>query len=94
VWSRGQRALFVTDAGGHSVRRLDLAEGRVRTWLGDPSQQGRLPSGQRTPWAQATLYYPSAPVLLPSPTSEPTRERLAYISEGAIYLATPGARQP
>lgn len=94
VWSRGQRALFVTDAGGHSVRRHDLAEGRVRTWLGDPSQQGGLPSGQRTPWAQATLYYPSAPVLLPSPTSEPTRERLAYISEGAIYLATPGARLP
>lgn len=94
VWSRGQRALFVTDAGGHSVRRLDVVEGRVRTWLGDPSQQGGLPSGRRTPWAQATLYYPSAPGLLPSPTSDPTGERLAYISEGAIYLATPGARRP
>lgn len=94
AWSRSQRALFVSDAGGHSIRRLDLVAGRVRTWLGDPSQQGGLPAGRRTPWAQATLYYPSAPLLLPDARSAVAVERLAYISEGAIYLAIPSARLP
>jgi len=94
AWSRSQRALFVTDAGGHSVRRIDRRLGRVSTWLGDPSQQGGLPAGRRTPWAQATLYYPSAPLLLPAASAADTPEKLAYLSEGAIYLATPSARQP
>ncbi len=93
-WSRSQRALFVTDAGGHHIRRLDLVAGRVRTWLGDPSQQGGRSPGRRTPWAQATLYYPSAPLLLPGACAAVSVEKRACILRRCEFnLRRPGSLQ-
>lgn len=84
AFSSAEQALYVSDAGNHAIRRLDLAAGKVTTWLGDPSVQGGIPSGKKVRFADATLYYPSAPVIAGG--------GLLYISESAVYLALPGKR--
>jgi DNA-binding beta-propeller fold protein YncE len=79
--SAGEQALYVTDSGTNSIRRIDLNARHVTTWLGDPAVSGGFPSGVQQRFDAATLYFPSAPVIAGG--------GLAYVSEGAVYLARP-----
>lgn len=79
AFSAGEGALYVSDAGGHTIRRLDLAARRSATWLGDPSLIGGLAAPRS--FRDATLYFPAAPVIAGG--------ALGYIGETAIYLARP-----
>jgi hypothetical protein len=81
LYAAGEDALYAVDGAGHTIRRVDLTGKTVATWLGDPTRNGGLPSGVRTPFATATLYFPAAPTFVGG--------NLAFASEGAVYLATP-----
>jgi DNA-binding beta-propeller fold protein YncE len=81
AWSSAEAALYVTDVS--TVRRLDFASQTVSTWLGDPTRRGGLVPGVPTSFADATLYFPGAPVIAGG--------ALGFVSEHAIYRARPAA---
>jgi DNA-binding beta-propeller fold protein YncE len=81
VWSGAEAALYVTDLS--TVRRLDFAAQTVSTWLGDPTRRGGLVPGVLVSFADATLYFPGAPVIAGG--------ALGFVSEHAVYRARPTA---
>jgi hypothetical protein len=81
AYSRGEDALYVTDGGNGSVRRIDLGAGVVTTWLGDPSLQGN--SAGAAPFESATLFMPHDPMIAGG--------ALGLLAEGALLLARPAA---
>ncbi len=84
AFSHAEQCLYATDAGGNTIRKIDLVSSRVSTWLGDPAVEGGIAPGVSTDFANATLYFPSAPLLLDG--------GIAYISEGAVCVAQPAKR--
>ncbi len=81
AWSSAEAALYVTDVS--TVRRLDFTSRVVSTWLGDPTRRGGLVPGVPASFADATLYFPGAPVIAGG--------ALGFVSEHAIYRARPAA---
>ncbi|HEU4405687.1 MAG TPA: hypothetical protein VFS43_10385 [Polyangiaceae bacterium] len=79
AWSGAEAALYVTDLS--TVRRLDFASQTVSTWLGDPTRRGGLVPGVPASFADATLYFPGAPVIAGG--------ALGFVSEHAVYRARP-----
>jgi DNA-binding beta-propeller fold protein YncE len=79
--SVAERALFVADTGGHTVRRISLDAGRTTTLLGDPSRNGGLPYGATVPFSDSTLYFPDRLSFAAG--------ALVLLSEGAVYRAVP-----
>jgi sugar lactone lactonase YvrE len=82
AWRADETALYVADYAANTIRKLDMGAQTVGTWLGDPSRAGGFAAGQTVPSANATLYFPVAPVW--------TGGKLAFLGEGGVYLATPG----
>jgi sugar lactone lactonase YvrE len=83
-WSAGERALYVTDGGASTIRRIDVAAGQVSTWLGDPTRAGGLAPGVRASWSEAIVYLPDAPLIVGGD--------LLFVSEHAVYRARPPMR--
>jgi DNA-binding beta-propeller fold protein YncE len=77
AFSAGAQALFVTDSGANTVRRLELQNQTVSTWVGDPSRGGGFVT--RKALDEATLYFPGAPVIAGG--------MLAWLGETAVYRA-------
>jgi sugar lactone lactonase YvrE len=81
LWLATSGALYVADQSNHSVRRVDLTEMRVTTFVGSPSRNGGLVAGRRFAIDDATLYFPSAVVGL--------GEDLLVLAEDALYVVRP-----
>lgn len=81
AFSAGSNALFVTDSGNNTMRRVDLGAGTVSTWLGDPSRSGGIAPGTTSTFEESTLYFPSAPVIAGGD--------IGFVSEHGVYLARP-----
>jgi hypothetical protein len=81
-----EAALYVSDVGGHTIRRIALGDAVVKTYLGDPALQGGLPFGVRVPAPGSFLYAPEAITV--------DGNALVFLSEQALYGASPRRSAP